>query len=153
MIAEPRTTVDPLAVLHRLRDATNRHDLDGLVACFADDYVSELPVHPSRDFRGREQVRRNWAQILGGVPDLHSTLVRHAVDHDVIWAEWEWSGTRRDGMPHLMRGTTILGLAGDEIQWARFYMEVVDVDQVGIDESVLLQQRLDVLLVVLPDLP
>ena len=79
MIAEPRTTVDPVAVLHRLRDATNRHDLDGLVACFADDYVSELPVHPSRDFRGRDQVRRNWAQILGGVPDLQSTLVRHAV--------------------------------------------------------------------------
>jgi ketosteroid isomerase-like protein len=125
MIAEPGTVSEPRAVVHRLQAATNAHDLDALVACFAVDYLSEIPAHPARSFRGSEQVRRNWAQILAGVPDLHSELVRDAVDGNVVWAEWEWTGTRRDGAPHLMRGTTILGIDGSRIAWARFYMEPV----------------------------
>ncbi len=127
---------EPLAVVQRLQAATNAHDLEALVDCFSDDYLSEIPLHPSRTFRGREQVRSNWAQILGGVPDLHSELIRQAMDGNTVWAEWEWSGTRRDGAPHLMRGTTILGVEGDRIAWARFYMEPVVDDGVGIDAAV-----------------
>jgi ketosteroid isomerase-like protein len=125
MIAEPETVSDARAVVHRLQLATNAHDLDALVGCFATDYLSEIPAHPARTFRGSEQVRRNWTQILAGVPDLHSELIREVVDGNVVWSEWEWSGTRRDGAPHLMRGTTILGIEGDSIAWARFYMEPV----------------------------
>ena len=136
MIADPQTAREPLAVVHRLQAATNAHDLDALVDCFTADYLSEIPLHPSRGFRGGEQVRRNWAQILGGVPDLHSELVREAVDGNVVWAEWEWTGTRRDGAPHLMRGTTILGVDGERIAWARFYMEPVVDDGIRIEAAV-----------------
>jgi|SRR5664279_1885500 len=125
MIAEPETVRDARTVVHRLQAATNAHDLDALVACFASDYLSEIPAHPARSFRGSEQVRRNWTQILAGVPDLHSELLRDSVDGNVVWSEWEWTGTRRDGVPHLMRGTTILGVQDDSIAWARFYMEPV----------------------------
>ncbi len=127
---------DPMAVVLRLRDATNEHDLDALVGCFADDYLSEIPLHPSRSFRGSQQVRRNWTQILAGVPDLRSELIRSATAEDEVWAEWEWSGTRRDGVPHLMRGTTILGVDGDTIAWARFYMEPVIDDGANVEASV-----------------
>jgi ketosteroid isomerase-like protein len=98
--------------------------------------VSEIPLHPSRNFRGGDQVRRNWAQILAGVPDLHSKLVREAVEGDVVWAEWEFTGTRPDGAPHLMRGTAILGVKGRRIAWARFYMEPVVDDGVTINAAV-----------------
>lgn len=125
MIAEPATVSDARAVVRRLQAATNAHDLDALVACFAPDYLSDIPAHPARSFRGSEQVRRNWTQILAGVPDLHSELLRESFDGSVVWSEWEWTGTRRDGAPHLMRGTTILGIEGDSIAWARFYMEPV----------------------------
>jgi ketosteroid isomerase-like protein len=135
MIADAQTSSEPLAVVHRLQAATNAHDLDALVDCFTADYLSEIPLHPSRSFRGGDQVRRNWAQILAGVPDLHSKLVREAVDGDVVWTEWEWTGTRRDGAPHLMRGTTIIGVEGERIAWARFYMEPVVDDGVGIDAA------------------
>jgi ketosteroid isomerase-like protein len=136
MIADSQTTSEPSAVVRRLQAATNAHDLEALVDCFTADYLSEIPLHPSRGFRGGEQVRRNWAQILTGVPDLHSELIREAVDGTVVWAEWEWTGTRRDGAPHLMRGTTILGVDGERIGWARFYMEPVVDDSVGIDAAV-----------------
>jgi ketosteroid isomerase-like protein len=137
MISHPQPPGDPLAVARRLQAATNAHDLDALVACFTEDYVSEIPVHPSRTFRGADQVRRNWAQILTGVPDLHSTLLRHAVAGSDVWAEWEWSGTRRDGAAHLMRGTTILGVEEGRIAWSRFYMEQVVDDGLPIDAAVL----------------
>ena len=130
------TGTSALALVERLCEATNAHDLDGIVRCFAEDYRNETPVHPARGFVGREQVRRNWAQILAGVPDLHSKLIREAVDGNVAWAEWEWTGTRRDGAPHLMRGTTILGVDGERIAWARFYMEPVVDDGIRIETAV-----------------
>ena len=136
MIADPKALSEPSAVVLRLQAATNAHDLDALVDCFTTDYVSEIPLHPSRSFRGGDQVRQNWAQILAAVPDLHSELVREAVEGGVVWAEWEWTGTRRDGAPHLMRGTTILGVEGRRIAWARFYMEPVVDDGVRIDAAV-----------------
>ena len=136
MIADTPTTRGPLATVERLREATNAHDLAALVDCFTSDYLSEIPLHPSRTFRGAHQVRRNWTQILAGVPDLHSELVRFAVDGNVVWAEWEWTGTRRDGARHLLRGTTLTGVEDGRIAWARFYMEPVVDDDVRIDDAV-----------------
>jgi ketosteroid isomerase-like protein len=136
MVTDSQTEREPLSVVHRLRAATNAHDLDALVACFSSDYLSEIPLHPSRTFRGSEQVRRNWGKILAGVPDLHTELIRAAVDGNVVWSEWEWTGTRRDGASHLMRGTTICGVEDERIAWARFYMEPVLDDGVRIDAAV-----------------
>lgn len=116
-----------IAAVERLEGAINAHDIDQLVACFAPDFVSRQPAHPSRDFTGREQVRHNWAMIFAGVPDLRAKLVRSALSGDTAWAEWEWSGTRRDGQPHEMRGTTVQGISGDRLAWVNFYMEMVDV--------------------------
>lgn len=126
----------PEAVVLRLQQAINDHDLDGLVACFHADYQNEAPAHPSRSFSGSEQVRRNWDRILTGVPDLHATCRSRVIDGDVVWTEWEWSGTRRDGAPHLMRGVTVVGVRGDRIAWNRFYMEPVVDDGLGPDQAV-----------------
>src|SRR3954453_17335186 len=92
----------------RLCRATNDHDIEALVACFADDYVNETPAHPARGFRGNEQVRRNWEQIFHAVPDLVAT-VRWISDEQTVWSEWEMRGTRLDGAPHLMRGVVVFG--------------------------------------------
>jgi hypothetical protein len=123
-------------VIDRLLEATNRHDLDAISACFALDFVNETPLHPARSFRGREQVRRNWAQILGGVPDLHAEIVCQASTGTTMWTEWEMSGTRRDGIRHLMRGVMLFELAGDVITRVRFYLEPVDESGIGIDAAV-----------------
>src|ERR1700710_2932876 len=93
-----------LAVVQRLRDASNAHDLDGIVACFADDYRNETPLHPARGFAGKEQVRRNWTQILAAIPDVSTDIVASVADGETVWSEWVHRGTRPDGSPHLMRG-------------------------------------------------
>ena len=124
------------AAVERLVAATNAHDLDALVACFADDYVNETPVHPARGFTGREQVRRNWTQIFGAVPDIRTQLLRRAEDGDTIWTEWEMRGTRPDGSPHLMRGVIVFTVHDGLIAAARFYLEPVDERPDGVDAAV-----------------
>lgn len=71
-------------MLDRLVRAVNEHDLETVVSCFDAGYVNETPAHPERGFRGREQVRRNWTQILAGVPDLQARVPHLAVDGDTV---------------------------------------------------------------------
>ncbi len=125
----------PAAVVERLREAINRHDLDALAACFAPDYRSEFPVHPDRAFRGHEQMRKNWSQIFGAVPDIEAMLLRCTSDRDTAWAEWEWRGARADGTPFVMRGVTIQGIQRTQIAWVRLYMEPVH-EGTGADAAV-----------------
>jgi ketosteroid isomerase-like protein len=127
---------EPGATVERLLQATNAHDLDDLVACFADDYRNETPVHPARDFQGRAQVRRNWEQIFAFVPDIRAEMVRTAVDGETLWSEWEMRGTRRDGTAHLMRGCIVFGVRDGVIAWGRFYLEPVDENGITVDQAV-----------------
>ena len=113
----------PEAVIERLVAATNARDLDALVDCFTTDYRNETPVHPSRGFVGRDQVRRNWEQIFAHVPTLQAVVVRNAVSDNTVWSEWEMRGTRGDGTLHLMRGVVIFGIRDHRAEWARFYLE------------------------------
>ncbi|MGI8694278.1 MAG: nuclear transport factor 2 family protein [Geodermatophilaceae bacterium] len=117
---------DPRLLLKRLLAAVNGHDLDGLVACFDDDYVNVNPAHPQRGFRGREQVRRNWSQIFAGVPDVHARVLRSAVDGVTLWSEWEMTGARNDGAAFEMRGVFIFGVADGQAKWARMFLEPVE---------------------------
>ena len=121
--------------VERLRDATNRHDLDGLVACFAEDYENQTPVHPARGFRGRAQVRRNWEEIFAFVPDIRAEVVASVIDGDTAWTEWDMSGTRRDGTPLHMRGAVIFGVGDGLAEWARFYLEPVDESSATVDDA------------------
>ena len=116
----------PAAVVRQPEAAINAHDLEAMVALFAEDYVNEWPAHPQRGFRGNEQVRRNWSQIFAGVPDLRARLLRMTVDGDTVWTEWDMSGTRRDGAAHLMRGVSIFGVSQGRLAWVRFYLEPVE---------------------------
>ena len=119
-------TEGPVAVLDRLLGAVNAHDLDGLVGCFAPDYVNETPAHPNRGFRGAGQVRTNWAQIFAGVTDLRAAVLRSAVDGETVWTEWDMRGTRPDRSAFLMRGVVVFGVTGQAITSGRFYLEPVE---------------------------
>jgi len=113
----------PDVMVERLAQATNARDVDAIVDCFAPDYRNETPLHPSRGFVGRDQVRRNWEQILAHVPNLRATVVRRVVSGDTVWSEWEMRGTRRDGAAHLMRGVIIFEVRDRRAASARFYLE------------------------------
>ena len=123
-------------LLARLERATNAHDLDAVVACFAPDYRNDTPAHPERGFTGREQVRRNWEQIFAAIPDIAATMLRSAVNANEAWTEWEHRGTRPDGSMHVMRGVVIFGVSNGLLNWARFYLEPVQEGGENVDAAV-----------------
>jgi ketosteroid isomerase-like protein len=124
-------------IMNRLESAMNAHDLDAFVGCFAVDYESRQPAHPSRDFRGRDQVRKNWEQVFAGVPDFTAELVAEALTDDgAEIGEWRWSGTHTDGSPFAMSGVIIAEVRHRAIASARLYMEPVERDGTDIDEMV-----------------
>jgi limonene-1,2-epoxide hydrolase len=113
-------------VIDRLVRATNAHDLEAVVACFAEDYRNVTPAHPHRSFTGPDQVRDNWRQIFAGVPDVQAAVTAQSTDGSRVWTEWRMSGTRRDGTAHDMVGVIVFSVEGDKICSARFYLEPVD---------------------------
>jgi ketosteroid isomerase-like protein len=133
-VPQPPTFAD------RLCEATNSHDVDRVVDCFTDDYLNETPAHPSRGFRGSEQVRRNWSHIFAAVPDIEAEIVSSSRTGETVWSEWEMRGTRADGAPHLMRGVVIFAVEGDRASAARFYLEPVE--EHGVDADTAVRQTL-----------
>ncbi len=128
--------MDSSDLVERLRQSVDAHDLDAVVACFTDDYRNDTPAHPGRSFEGRDQVRSNWQRIFTGVPNITARVLRTAADGDAVWSEWEMGGTRPDGVPQMLRGVVIFGVAGSQFGWARFYLEPVDAGEGGVDAAV-----------------
>jgi hypothetical protein len=112
----------------RLLAATNAHDVDAIVACFADDYVNEMPCHPARGFTGREQVRMNWTSMLAAVPDLRAEVVAAVRSEGVEWTQWEMRGNARDGSTFHLAGVILFEVEGDVAKACRFFLEPVDVE-------------------------
>lgn len=123
------------ALVERLAAAANGHDLDALIDCFAASYVNETPAHPARGFTGRDQVRRNWEQIFAVMPDLTATVLRSCCQGEVVWSEWQMTGTRGDGAALQMAGVIIFGVRDGRFAWARFYLEPVQAGGAGADQA------------------
>ena len=134
----PSTTPDEAAAeaIDHLEAAINAHDLDALVSCFDEAFVNDTPAHPDRSFSGASQVRENWARIFASVPDLRARIVGRTVDGAAAWTEWDWTGTRRDGSSHHMRGVTITTVRRQAITGVRFYMEPVTDDGLGVGAAI-----------------
>jgi len=71
------------------------------------------------------------------VPSIRIDALRWAVDaEDLVWVEWDFSGTFVDGSPHRMRGVSIFGIEQDRLARVRFYLEPVQTDGVTAETAV-----------------
>ena len=122
---DAQTYSSPKAVFERMIQATNRHDLEALVAFFAPDYRSEQPFHPERNFVGPAGVRKNWSFFFTTIPDIQIEILGEVEEGDTVWAELHFHGTQTDGKKHSVRGVTLQGIQADQIIWARMYIETV----------------------------
>jgi ketosteroid isomerase-like protein len=127
---------DPRALMDRLTAAQNAHDLEGMLACFHEDYRSEQPQFPARTFQGAGQVRANWSALLDAIPDFHAEVLRSAADGDVVFLEVHWTGTKADGAPLDERGVVIMGIRDDRLAWGRLYVGEVEPESDDIDAVV-----------------
>src|SRR5947209_15260161 len=84
------------ALLKRLLEAFNAHDLDAVMSFFVDDCVLEMPRGPDpwgRRLEGRERVREGLASRFAGIPDVHYGDDRHWLAGDRGCSEWLLTGT------------------------------------------------------------
>ncbi|MEP7178944.1 MAG: nuclear transport factor 2 family protein [Pseudonocardiales bacterium] len=123
-------------IIDRLVVAMNAHDLDAAAGLIHEDYRSEQPAHPDRAFVGRAQMLANWQAMFAGIPDFHAEARRSVQDGDTTWTEWRWSGTRSDGKVFEMRGITLFEINHDQIVAGRLYMEDVERNAAGIEQTV-----------------
>ena len=124
-IQDTQTHSSPKSVFERMLRATNRHDLDAMVACFSPDFRSEQPLHPERDFIGQSGVRKNWSFFFNTVPDIQVDILNEVEEGDTIWAELHYHGMQTDGEKFSVKGVTLQGIQDDQICWARLYIEPV----------------------------
>jgi len=115
----------PADVVRSLHQAAHAHDLEGIVAHFAPDYALEDPCRPDRSFRGVDQVRRNWAQILAAMPDVVVEEHGLVADGPTVWTELALRGHRPDGAEQALRGVMIFRVAGGVIESGTFYLAPV----------------------------
>lgn len=112
---------DPMTVVTNFVNACNRHDSEGVSACLHSDFDSIQPMYPSRNFRGAEQVRKNWQAIFDAEPGFRLTVLRSAAAGDTVWLEMHGAG--RDAE---VAGVFVMGVQNDRIRWARIYSALVE---------------------------
>ena len=118
-----------LAVLERILDGFNRHDLDAIMARFDDDCVLELPRGPDpwgRRYVGRDEVREGLGARFRGIPDVHYSGAGDFVSGDRGVSEWTLTGTTVDGERLEVRGCDLWTFRGDKIVRKNSFWKIVE---------------------------
>ena len=120
---------DDDALLQDLLDAFNAHDVDAVMACFADDCVMDMPRGPAPGglrLVGKDQVREGVQSRFDGIPDIHYGDDRHFVCGDRAASEWTIRGTKRDGERIEVRGCDLFELADGKITRKDSFWKIVE---------------------------
>ena len=107
-----------IARLEAIAKAFDEHDLDGIMAHFADDAVFEGPrgTEPwGTRFVGRDEIREAFAARFAGIPDVRYQEDQHFVDGDRGASEWTLSGTTTDGQRIEVRGCDLWTLRDGKV--------------------------------------
>jgi taurine dehydrogenase small subunit len=104
--------------LKAIATAFDEHDLEGIMAHFADDAVFEGPrgTEPwGTRFSGRAAVREAFVARFAGIPDVRYQGDAHFVDGDRGASEWTLSGTTTDGHRIEVRGCDLWTLRDGKV--------------------------------------
>ena len=118
-----------LSTLKALVAAFNAHDLDAIMAFFADDAVLEMPRGPDpwgRRFVGRAAVRDGLKARFDGLPDVHYGADSHYVDRDMGISQWTVTGTMKGGERIEARGCDFYIFRGDKIVKKDSFWKIVE---------------------------
>ncbi len=109
---------DAVRMLEAIAAGFDSHDLDGIMAHFADDAVFDGPRGSETwgtRFTGREAIRQAFAARFAGIPDVRYREDSHFVDGDRGASEWTLSGTTTGGERIEVRGCDLWTLGDGRI--------------------------------------
>lgn len=123
--------MDIRSTLAGLCEAFNAHDLDRVMAFFADDCVLEMPrgnkPWGSR-FEGKGKVREGLATRFEGMPDVHYGNAEHFVDAtaDTGISKWTLTGTTRAGTKVEVHGCDFYTFRNGKVIRKDSYWKIVE---------------------------
>jgi len=117
-----------VATLEAVLAAFNCHDLDAIMAFFAEDATLETPggADPwGSRFVGKSAVREGLAARFTGIPDVRYADDRHWVCGDRGVSEWLLSGTTTAGERIAVRGCDLWEFHDGRIRRKDSYWKIV----------------------------
>jgi taurine dehydrogenase small subunit len=107
-------------LIQRYFEAFNRHDIDGVMACFHDDPV--ITDAEGHRVAGREAIRRAYETSFARFPDGHCDLRSYIGNDGRGMAESFFRGTRpREGKVVEAIGAEVLEIVAGKIKEIRDY--------------------------------
>jgi len=107
-------------LIERYFDAFNRHDIEGVMACFHEHAV--IVDGEGRRYEGRDEVRRNYESSFAVFPDGRCDLISRTGNAGRGMAESVFRGTRpRYGKVVESIGAEVLEIADGTIKEIRDY--------------------------------
>jgi ketosteroid isomerase-like protein len=116
-------------LLKSFLEAFNRHDLDAIMDCFAEDCVFYMPrgTKPRGDqYVGKQEVRAGLAKRFEGIPDVHYGDDQHWVCGDLGVSEWTLTGTSTSGKYIEVRGVDLLEFVEGKIIRKDAFWKIVE---------------------------
>jgi ketosteroid isomerase-like protein len=97
--------------------AWGRGDIETLMAFMATDcvYSASVGPEPGRTYRGRDEVRRGFLELLAYDADAEGAEGECWVAGDRGVATWSYTSTADDGTSTTVRGCDLFVFRGDEI--------------------------------------
>lgn len=99
-------------------DAFNRHDIDAIMKCFADDcvfYTVGGPEVYGTKIEGAEAIAAAFSGVWAAMKDAHWDHHSHFVAGDRAVSEWTFSGTNADGSRVEAEGADLFTLRDGKI--------------------------------------
>ncbi|QJF50249.1 nuclear transport factor 2 family protein [Roseobacter ponti] len=99
-------------------DAFNRHDIDGVMKCFADDcvfYTVGGDAAYGSKIEGAKAIAAAFSAVWAGMKDAHWDHHSHFVHGDRAVSEWTFSGTDAQGMRTEAQGADLFTLRDGKI--------------------------------------
>jgi ketosteroid isomerase-like protein len=96
-----------VATVKAIFAAFNAHDLEAIMAFFAEDCSLDMPRGPEpwgQRFVGKAAVKEGLRTRFQSIPDVRYSDDRHWISGNMVVSEWLLTGTRRDGVPVNVRG-------------------------------------------------
>jgi ketosteroid isomerase-like protein len=119
------------SALKALCEAFNAHDLDRIMAFFADDCVLEMPRGSKpwgARFEGKGNVREALATRFAGLPDVHYGNAEHFVDAAAKtgMSKWTLTGTTREGVRREVHGCDFYTFRDGKVVRKDSYWKIVE---------------------------
>jgi ketosteroid isomerase-like protein len=121
-----RATTD---ILRAFLAAFNAHDLDAIMAFFAEDCEFDMPRGPDpwgKRYVGKAAVREGLATRFAGIPDVHYDDDRHWVTGNQGVSMWLLTGTTVAGAAIRVRGVDLLEFRDGLIIRKDSYWKIVE---------------------------